>query len=352
MKILFLTTGVSYGDAIRTHKIIEEFLKKDKKIKIKIACYNKSYEYFKDKYPVIKIQGYKFTAKRMHFKLLKFIATNYFLPISWIFSTSKLKKEAKKFKPDIIISDFEPIGPPLGLLLKVPCIFVFGYDPEVFESIPNKNAKIFIESKFFEKIYNTSKHVLIPFFLKKKSKKYHYINLIVRKSPNKLPNKSTLMKKLNLRKSPILVMLGGSSFGKLLANKIKKTAKKINEDFIIFGSDLKMKSKGNIKYYKFKENFLEYLKVSKAVITLAGQMTLAECIAYKKPMMIFPIKDHVEQLQNAYLLRNNAYVKYDLKNVEKSIKEFLNNLNKIKSLKSNINGEKQVVSYVYKLINK
>ncbi len=351
MKILFIVTGIGYGDAKREHAVINEFLKRDPNTKVKIACYNKSYEYFKNKFPVIKITGYKITGKKMKFKAGKFLLRNYFLPFSWIYYTGKLKKEVKKFNPDIIISDFEPIGSALALLIGKKCVFIFGYNPELFEEIPNKTGVTYFESKYIEKIYGTSKHVIIPTFFPKKSRKYHFIDPILFKKPSELPNKKTLMKKLNLEKAPILVMLGGSLFGKILAKKISNVASHLpDEDFIIFGSKLRVKKRKNITYYKFKENYLEYLKVSKAVITLAGQLTLTESLAFKKPMMVFPIKNHIEQLQNAHILRNNAYIKYDLSNMRKDICNFINNLNKIKQLNIKTNGARQVVDYVYKLI--
>jgi len=350
MKILFIVTGVGYGDSKRSHAIINEFLRKDPKTKIKIACYDKSYEYFKNKFPVIKIAGYKLRGKKMRIKATKFILRNYFLPFSWIYYTAKIKKETKKFNPDIIISDFEPIGSALGLLIKKPCIFIFGYDPDLFEKIPDKNSIMYLEAKYFERVYKTSKHVIIPSFIPKKSKKYQYVNQIVIQKSTNLLNKKTLMRKLKLKKEPIIVMLGGSYFGGLLAKKILKLAEHLNEHFIIFGSNIKIKKRKNVTYYKFKENYLEYLKVSKAVISLAGQLTLTEAITFKKPVMIFPIQNHVEQLQNAYVLRDNAYIKYDFKNMRKSVCEFLNNLNKIKPLKLKTDGAKQVVDYVYKLI--
>lgn len=351
MKILFIVTGIGYGDSKRSHAIITEFLKKDPKTKIKIACYNKSYDYFKNKFPVIKIAGYKITGKKMKFKAGKFILRNYFLPFSWVYYTGKLKKEVKKFDPDIIISDFEPIGSVLALLIKKPCVFIFGYNPELFEELPHKNAVTYFESKYLENIYNTSNHVLIPTFKKKKSKKYTLIDPILSKKPTELPTKKEIMEKLSLEKEPILVMLGGSQFGKLLAKKISSVASHLkDENFIIFGAKLKLRKKKNTTYYKFKENYLEYLKVSKAVITLAGQLTLIEALAFNKPLMIFPIQNHVEQLQNAYLLKDNAYIKYDFKNMRKEVCNFINNLDKIKKPDIKMDGAKQVVDYVYEII--
>ena len=110
MKILFIVTGVGYGDAKREHANIEAFLKKDPKTEIMVAGYDNSYKYFKDKYKTIEIKGYKFSDKALKFSVPSFIWRNYKLPFFWAASTFKLRKKVREFNPDIIISDFEPIG--------------------------------------------------------------------------------------------------------------------------------------------------------------------------------------------------------------------------------------------------
>ena len=72
------------------------------------------------------------------------------------------------------------------------------------------------------------------------------------------------------------------------------------------------------------------MKVSKGIITLGGHLTLSETLAFKKPAMIFPIADHVEQILNAYTLEGVSYVRYNLKDLRKHIKTFLRNLDPLK----------------------
>jgi len=146
-------------------------------------------------------------------------------------------------------------------------------------------------------------------------------------------------------------MLGGSTFGNILAKKIHKIAGTFDEKFIIIGSKLKLSRKHNVKYYSFKENIHNYIKNSKAVITLGGRLTLTEALYFKKPIMAFPIKNHVEQLINVKALENNILVCYDLENLKTKLDYFLNNLSKFekKIPKLKFNGAKQVVDFVYKV---
>jgi uncharacterized protein (TIGR00661 family) len=96
------------------------------------------------------------------------------------------------------------------------------------------------------------------------------------------------------------------------------------------------------------------MKASKAVITLAGHLTLSECLAFKKPAMVFPIKDHAEQILNAYMLEDIAHVQYGLKDLRKNIKNFLNNLDMLKNRIPDIefNGAEQIADKVHDLITK
>ncbi len=331
MKILFVVTGVGYGDSIRSHAIINSFLKKNPGTKVMVAAYDNSYTYFKDRYHTIMIKGYKLLGMSLKFKALSFITNNYVLPYTWISVSLKLRKAVKGFNPDVIISDFEPAGIILGRLLRKPSVVVFAYDPILFKEFKHKNKKLVLEAKYFESLYSFADITIIPRLLgKQESKDYCYVNPVVISKPSELPSSKTLMKKLKLKRAPILVMLGGSSFGVNLARRLIRVIKKFDEDFIIFGSNVRLPKSRNIKHFLFKQNFVEYLKVSKGVITLGGNLTLSECVVYRKPMLIFPIKDHVEQVLNAYLLRNIAMVKYDLKGLRRTVEGFLKNLNSIK----------------------
>jgi uncharacterized protein (TIGR00661 family) len=361
MKILFVVTGVGYGDATREHANILAFKAKDPKTEILVAGYDNSYKYFKDKYPTIKIEGYKISGKAMKFGVWSFILKNYLLPFFWVFRAVRLRRKVKSFDPDIIISDFEPTGLTLAKLVKKKCIMVFGYDPLLFRQYKKKNKinKIMLlQTKYLEGIYDRADFVIIPTLTgqKKRSLLYYYVDPIVRKKPEDLPSKAKIMEELKLEKEPILVMLGGSNFGLKLAKEIVEVAGTFkDEQFIMFGTQYKLKTPKNVKHIPFTRDVLKYLKASKAVITLAGQKSLSECLVYRKPMLIFPIQNHVEQLLNAFALRSAALVshKSNKHELELRITELLAKLpilkKKINALDIKGNGSDEIVEIVYKL---
>jgi len=352
MKILFIVTGVGYGDATREHANIQAFLKKDPDTKIMVAGYDNSYTYFHDKYPTVEIKGYRFTDQALKFSVPRFMWKNYRLPLIWAGSTLKLKKKVKDFNPDVIISDFEPVGLMLSKLIKKKCVMVFGYDPETFRKCPYKNEKTILEAKYFEMLYKRADAVIIPTLLGKKPSKYFSINPVLRTKPREIESKEDIMGKLGLAREPVLIMLGGSTFGNVLAEKIAKFSQLFDEDFIMFGSKIEQISQTNLTYYPYKENIFDYMKVCKGVITLAGHLTLSECIAYKKPAMVFPIQDHVEQMLNAYSLEKISYVMYNIEDLRKNLKKFLDSLGELKDRIPQVefNGSDQVVDIVHNLL--
>ena len=131
-----------------------------------------------------------------------------------------------------------------------------------------------------------NKKILIPSLEERKNtKNFIYFPLIIRKSPSEV--------KANKYRGSILVMIGGSRFGRSLAEKIKNISKEFNENFVFFG--LKCRSRNCIGFKNFREDYLSFLKSSKAVISLAGYSGLSESFIYKKPNLVFPLKNWLEQ---------------------------------------------------------
>lgn len=358
MKILFVVTGIGYGDATREHAHILALKKQFPKAHIMIAGYDNSYDYFKKKFPTIKIRGYKLPGSSMKVDVWSFGLRNLFLPAFWFIGTLKVRLQAFNFIPDIIVSDFEPIGISLARVLGKKCIVVFGFDPLLYKEYAKThvvNYKMRVEAAYFEHMYSQADLVLIPSFRKYKERHllYSYIDPVVRQKPEELPSEQVLMKQLHLQKKPFVLMLGGSNFGTKLAMHVNKLAHLFpEENFIIFGGDLDMSFTKNVRYIKYAPDFLKYLKVSKGVITLAGQKTLSEALVYKKPILCFPIQDHIEQMLNAYALEHSIFVSHDssLKGVERSLREFFQDLSlyqrKVERVGFEAKGAEEFVRYL------
>lgn len=364
MKVLFVVTGIGYGHAIREVSIIRALLEKDPNTKILIAAYKNSYAYFNNKYPVIEINGPEFPDNTFRLSLTDLFASNIFLPVSYIQNLKNLKNVIKEFKPNVIVSDFEPVGISAAKGTNTKFITIFNFDPRLFERFKqekNPSLNVVLQETYISQVYNASKEgelVIVTLIgPQKKTVKYKFVNPIVRKTPDELPPEKEIMEKLGLKKKPILIMLGGSNFGVTLMNHMLPVLKEFDEDFVIFGYTSQSKLIKNITSFTFKPNFLRYLKVCKGVITLAGHNTLSECLVYKKPMLVFPVIDHIEQQVNAFNVEEYAVVEY-LKEpssevIRDAIKRFLTERGRLeetlRKLEIQGTGAKEVADIIKKL---
>jgi UDP-N-acetylglucosamine:LPS N-acetylglucosamine transferase len=110
----------------------------------------------------------------------------------------------------------------------------------------------------------------------------------------------------------------------------------------------------------FQENFLEYLKASKGIITQAGHLTLSECLALKKPSLIFPIPNFIEQELNAYFAEEHKislvrkkknFTKHELLSI---IEEFITMIPELEKNFDNLdietNGAEQAAAIIEKFL--
>lgn len=362
MRILFFVTGIGYGDATRVHAVINEITKKDPEAKFLIAGYDCSLDYFKGKYRTIKISGYRMPGREMRFSFWSFVANNYLLPLVWLSTAFRLKAEVKRFNPHIIVTDFEPAAIKIAKSIKKKCIALYGFDPELYKQYSSEhkpNTLMAMESLFLRKVYGLSDYSIVVSLIKrKKSLIYNYVEPIVRVKPQQLISEAKLMKELNLDRRPILVMLGGSDFGIAIAKSLAKISMDFNEMFIIFGSGADIEQQKNLRYIPFSEDFLKYLKVSKGLITLAGQNTLSEGLVFRKPMLVFPIQNHVEQQLNCYAIKDYIMIGRNImpEALKKTIGEFIFRIPTMRydaaKLNLDANGASQAADIILRLARK
>lgn len=326
MRYLFVIMGVGYGHVTRAQAIINEINKNDNDAKFHIVGYARSYEYFKNKYPTTKIAGVKLPGLGFNLNIWNVVRKNLMLPFNWVYSTIKLNSLIKRFNPDIVISEFEPVVLRPAYKKHKKVLFIFNYNLEKDNHYTNKFV---LQNGFIKFVYNYAKkysdHIIIPCLggSKKIHDKFVYVNPIVRNSPNELANKDALMTKLKLKREPILVMLSGEGFGDRIAEDVINISNKFDEDFVIFG--YKDVVKDNVTSFRFNEHFLEYLKVCKGVITLGGHSTLSEILVFRKPALVLPITNHLEQNVNAQDVSYLMMVKrrYKKGQMEELFKKFL-----------------------------
>ena len=300
--ILFFVTGIGFGDAVREYAIIKE-LKKKEDVRIKIAAYGMSKLFFEHKFPIVGIRGFNAASSKFNLESNNFMKSNAALPLTWNSQVKQLQEETKKFNPDLVVTDFEPLGVMFARKTKRKFIEVFGVEPKSFEEFwRQKKRPIFhkLQANFLRGMYNAGnlygEGVIVPSINKEKQfGKFKFVNLIVRETG----------KGNRLGKGKIVIMLGGSTFGVALGKILLKVLPKIDKEFVMFGFESPKEKISNVEFITIKENAQEYVKNSSGVITLAGHSTISEALAFGKPILSFPIPNHIEQEYNGYVLKKN-----------------------------------------------
>ena len=351
MKVIFVITGIGMGHISRENAIIEKLKRNVKELKISIIGNKKVCDYFRNKFDVTEIHGHNFPEGNFKVNLLKIIFHNLNYPFYYYHDYKIIKNHIIQFNPDFLIVDSEPLGVKAGNLLGKKTFFVYNLDLDIWIEFNEHKKLTFmqkLQSKYFFKIidycYKNSTLVFLPGIKKKAdAKNTRHVNPIIRKMPIELPDANTLMRKHRLEKKPILITLGGSYFGKNIVEEIVEMSKNFDEEFAIFGYN-EEKEIGNVRLFKFREDFLEYLKICKGVIILAGHNSLMETIVYKKPALVFPIKNYIEHYVNIYeykeyimykLMKNKDFLKVHVENFINAIPRLQEKLDRLEEIKGN-----------------
>ncbi|MDD5417297.1 MAG: glycosyltransferase family protein [Candidatus Nanoarchaeia archaeon] len=312
-RVLFVPCGVGLGHATRIHAIMKEV---EKSSQTKVATYERAYEYFqKERYAPTKMMGFNYDTSDSTFTLFENIVKNMDYPFALLRDTFTISSMLSEFKPDVVVSDSEPNAFFASTLFDTKKVMVMNLLSVLEERkylprsiIENTRNQIYVIEKLVNYALKRMDMVIFPSLIKYKniSSKVKIVDLIVRQKPNELPNESVLRDKLNQHSDFYLVNLGGSAFGKEFFTKIVKVLKKFEDKKFIISSNysvLKPVEKDYILIVPFLDNFLEYLKICKGAISLAGHSSISEFMVYKKPSLIIPITNHIEQISNANMLR-------------------------------------------------
>ena len=361
MKYLFIITGIGLGHCTREDSIIREILDKDKDAKIHIATFGAAHDYFKKKFPLTLIHGIEFTDTKTKVNTTKVLLQNLKYIVNYFKNIKLIKDLISRFNPDIVIVDAQPEGVIAAKKLNKKCIFIYNLDLNYINYKKSFGLYNWFVINSIKSCYKKADKVIIPVLTQvpRIEDNIYYVNPIIREHPGRLADEFTLMKELGFERRPIIVTIGGSKFGLRLVKNIIQIAKHYDEQFVVFGVNLKPLS-NNLICLPFKENFLEYLKISKAVISLAGHCTLSEILFYKRPALVYPIPNYLEQYQNSRLMKD--YVMHgnleDISLIEtrNKLTEFLKKIDsyerKIREVKYIVNGAFQAANIIQQELTK
>lgn len=354
MRILASVCGIGLGHSTRIFSILEK-LKKE--AELSVVASKISYKYLKDRgYKPSSIMEVDLKGDEFAVHTIDSIIENLDFPIQILKNYPIFSEIIEKSDPDLIFCDTEPTSFLMSRIKDIKLVSLTNYISSLSETmnIPKKFMKR--ETKTQLNMMQRVTDAMVKYSdltlnisinqRESLSKKIKNIGLVIRKQPGDLLSDNYLKSKIR-QDDFYLVSFGGAPLGTTLFKPLLKELKKFNDKKFIVSSSYKVEKIqkiGNITVFPFIDNYLEYLKICNGVISLAGFSTISETLAYKKPSLVIPIRNHIEQLLNAQLLKDlklaeTCLIEKDFSLIERKLKSFFNREDELQQriLKSKLN---------------
>ncbi|MEI6378962.1 MAG: MJ1255/VC2487 family glycosyltransferase [Candidatus Falkowbacteria bacterium] len=294
-KILYGVAGEGLGHAARS-KVIIEYLQSSGHT-VKVVSHDRGYSWLKRHFAVEEIFGLSFTYSDNEVKYIETFFKNFLKTPQAVRSIDRVTDIVNEFKPDWIISDYEPISALVGNIKRIPVISINNQHILTRTRIhfPLKYAREAIVAMLVTRmmIFKAKEYIITSFF------------------PAKIIERRTVLVPPIIRKEVLAMKptTGDYILVYLTSNAEHLTTilKQIKQKFIVYGLDKKGKE-GNLKFYPFsEEEFLRHFAGAKAVVANAGLSLISEALYMGKPYLAIPASKQFEQVLNAYYLDKLGY---------------------------------------------
>ncbi len=287
--------------------------------------------------PFKQIEIYGFNRKHLtkNFKTIKCLYNSY----------KECKKIIKEFKPDIVIG--------VGGYVTAPVIYA-AHKLKIKTFIHEQNSVAGASNKFLSKYAN-----LIGVSFKSSLKEFPLNKTIFTGNPcseNAIKTKPCLKKQFNLSENKKLVLFVMGSLGSTKINEfLKKTMSLFkNKDYeVLFVTGVNSYEEiknlpNNVKVVPYVDNLTCIMKKTDLMVSRAGASTLSEIIALNIPSILIPSPyvPNNHQVKNALdLINNDACILIEEKDLKgdilvRTIDSIINDENKLKKIKNNLNSLK------------
>jgi uncharacterized protein (TIGR00661 family) len=313
--IFYGIQGEGLGHATRSKTIIEHLSKKNE---IHVFCGGRAFQYMTKHYnDVHRITSpHIFYAKNRASNIRTFFLNLVKVP-HFILSYFVVRRAFREKRPDMIITDFEPITNYFGLLHGIPTVSVDNQHVISKSDVdyPRRMKDQYVKTKIIVKlmIWKARRYFMINFFFPEvKYPNCYFVRPIIRKEIQRLrPGK----------KDFVLVYQTSFTDTHLVPSLLAA-----GEKTVVYGYP-QPGVEGNIRFREFNETeFFHDLKNCKAVITNGGQSLICEAIFLKKPVLSVPVKNQFEQYVNAEYIERLGFGEFHENINSQIIRTFLSRL--------------------------
>lgn len=325
-RIFYSLCGEGLGHAIRSAVVIEYLISEG--YDIIVFASDRAHQYLSKKFDnIYEIGGFNTVYENNAARYKKTFVYNMIdVPSDLKNNINKMYKLAKKFKPDIIISDFEFYANLLSHILGIPLLSIDNMHviTEAKYNSPAKYTKdkLFAEAVVHAFIQRADKTLIYSYFFPKlkNNQTCQYVDPVIRDEILKLKPRV---------EEHILVYQTSDSNTKL----IKLLKNNPDKKFIVYGFH-KDEREDNILFRSFaEEQLFNDFKTAKCVITNGGFSLITEALQLEKPVLSIPVNKQYEQILNAMFVERLGYGEH-----HDSINQFIldNFLENVETYRKNI----------------
>ncbi|MCX6793298.1 MAG: glycosyltransferase [Candidatus Falkowbacteria bacterium] len=329
-RIIYGVSGQGFGHAARSYETLTHLEKQGHKVIV--LSYNQGAKFLKKYFKVINIPGFGLNYKNNKVVYWRTVYDNAKTLITESKNWPKILKKVKAFKPDLVITDFEPLSANLAHLERLPLISLDNQHQltNTKISVPKKYLRDFITDSLVVKsmVWGANYYLITSFFKTKITKPKTFIFPAIVRGP---------IARLKPSTKDFIFVYQNSSFDSLV-NELRKIKK---EKFVIYRNVTGNITIDNVTIKDFTHDNLDDMKNCKAIIGTAGLSLISEALWLKKPYFAIPVAHQVEQTLNAINIKKMGYGDWaeDLtaKNCAdfiKNIPKYRKNLNKTKAADS------------------
>jgi uncharacterized protein (TIGR00661 family) len=326
-KIVYGVSGEGSGHSSRSREMLTHLQSAGHAVKV--VSYDRGYANLKDDFDVFEIEGLHIASLDNRVSKVKTFTDNLKrLPEGHKKLQSLRKDIFKKFRPDCVITDFEPMTAYLANHYDLPLITIDNQHRLRYMSYPCP-ARLQAERKMTKTIIRA----MVP---------RPDVSLVTTFYYGAPQNNRTFFFPPILRQEVLsLQSTSGDHILVYLTSGFESFLRRLNafsrESFIVYGAEKKGTHK-NLNYKAFsKDGFLNDLASCKAVMATAGFTLMTESFYLRKPYLALPMRGQFEQEINGFLL---ARLKYGV-NIRRPTSEAIGHfLYRIPDFAENLKGYK------------
>ncbi|MHB8899681.1 MAG: glycosyltransferase family protein [Thermoguttaceae bacterium] len=297
-RIVYGVSGEGSGHSSRAREMASHLVQQGHTLKL--VSYDRGYRNLKEDFDVFETEGLSIASQDNKVSIVRTFTENLRRLPEGYRSLQRLREVFRSFRPDCVITDFEPMTAYLANHYGLPLV-----------TIDNQHRMRYVK---YERPPHSAVDARATKAIIRAMVPRPDVSLVTVFASGETRNDRTflfppILRRAVLEKTPsvqghVLVYLTSGFDGCL--DELRKFRR---ESFLVYGYD-RAERDGPLEYRRFsREGFLDDLAASKAVIATAGFTLISEALCLGKPYLALPMQGQFEQQLNGFQLAREEYGK-------------------------------------------